>query len=342
MVQHHVVPLPLVAGSEELPDRRWARRAVTVPGLLVLFVLDLALLPALLLGAAAVDAVKRRPLVAFRFQLALAVALALHVLGLVLIAASWIFGGDDEARLDARLEAWLGTLVWRAAIRIFDMHVQVEGAEALDQGPFVLMARHASLLDPLLPLFLLDRRWISLRYVIKRELLWDPCVDFLGHRLPNAFVHRGKRDTPREIARVVALADGLGPSDAVVIFPEGTRFTPKKRQRILEGLERHDPAAYERALRLRHVLPPHPGGPLALLEATGDVDVVLCAHAGLEGANHFHDLARGSLIGATVRVKLWRIEASTIPEAPDARLEWLDDRWAQIDAWVAQSLRPTA
>ena len=347
-MQQRALPMPIVTPGGDPAAAKWARRAVTVPGLALLFALDVALLPLSLLVAAAVDAVKRRPLVALRFQLALTIALAVHVLGLALTAGSWLLGGrwagaqiDREGQLDARLEAWLATLVWRAAMWLFGIQLVVEGGEALDGAPVLLMSRHASLLDPLLPPFLLGRRRRSLRYVIKHELLWDPCIDFFGHRLTNTFVHRDRRHTPREIARVVALANDLGPSDVVVIFPEGTRFTPEKRERVLASLARGDPAAFDHARRLRNLLPPHPGGALALLGAARHVDVVFCAHTGLEGANHFSDLANGSLVGATVRVKLWRVEASAIPKGADERRAWLDAWWTRIDEWIAQPVRPS-
>ena len=46
---------------------------------------------------------------------------------------------------------------------------------------------------------------VRLRYVLKRELLWDPCLDIVGHRLPNAFVRRGSRDTAGDVAAVRGL-----------------------------------------------------------------------------------------------------------------------------------------
>jgi 1-acyl-sn-glycerol-3-phosphate acyltransferase len=331
-----------VAGDP--PLTRWLRRVATIPGLLVLTALDLALLPVLLLGSTVVDAVRRRPLVAVRFQLALAFTFAIHLVGLILLAGAWIVGGrwagaprDRERQLDSRVEVWLTSRTWRSAARLFGMHLQVEGQEALQPGPVVLMCRHASVLDALLPPVVLSRvPSLSLRYVIKRELLWDPCVDLLGHRLPNTFVRRGSHDPGHEIAHVAALADNVHPSDVVVIFPEGTRFTPAKREHILARLAVHDPDAFARGQRLHYVLPPHPGGPLALLERSPTTDVVFCAHTGLEGANHLRDLARGSLIGVTVRVRYWRAPAAEIPASDADRVRWLQGWWERIDAWVGQ------
>ena len=331
--------------SDGLPERelllaRWTRRAVTIPGLLVLFALDLALLPALAPFAAAWDVVRGRRFVALRFQIAVAFALAVHVLGVFLLLFAWVAGGrwagadpDRQRRLDARIESWPARRTWSSAVRLFGMHVDVRGAEALDTGPVLLMSRHASLLDPLLAA-VLARDGRALRYVIKRELLWDPCVDLLGHRLPNTFVRRGNRDHAHEIAHVIGLAESLRPSDVVVIFPEGTRFTPDKRERLLARLAREDGAALERASDLRNLLPPHHGGALGLLEHAPGADVVFCAHTGLEGANHLKHLARGSLLDATVHVRLWRVPRTQIPKTRDARAAWLEAWWKRMDLWI--------
>jgi 1-acyl-sn-glycerol-3-phosphate acyltransferase len=318
----------------------WARRAITIPGLVVFAIVDLALLPVLLLGALVSDLARRRRLAAVRFHLAVAFALWIHVIGLALLLRGWIvglsLGGAREQQLDVRSEVWWATAIWRAAVRLYGMHVEVEGAGDVDHGPVVVMSRHASLLDILLPIvFVSAPHRLALRYVAKRELLWDPCIDLLGHRLATAFVRRGARAHDAEIALVEALARDLGPRDGVVIFPEGTRFTPEKRARTLARLAEEDRAAFEYAARLAYVLPPHPGGPLGLLDRARDADVVFCAHTGLEGAGHLEDLLAGSLVDTHVHVAWFRVPAREVPEGRDARLAWLRAWWKRIDEWIA-------
>ena len=70
--------------------------------------------------------------------------------------------------------------------------------------------------------------------------------------------------------------------ESVLIFPEGTRFSPEKRRRALEKLASEDPSLAEAAGDLTHVLPPKPGGVLALFDALPGVDCVVLAHSGLE------------------------------------------------------------
>jgi 1-acyl-sn-glycerol-3-phosphate acyltransferase len=183
--------------------------------------------------------------------------------------------------------------------------------------------------------FLSARRRHRLRYVLKRELLWDPCLDIVGHRLPNCFVQRGARSSAAEIERVRALARDLGPDDAVLLYPEGTRFTTEKRRAILHRLESsghiHE---LKRARALRHVLPPRPGGALAILETCPNTAVVCCAHIGFEGTMRLTDLLSGALVGSRVRVAFWRAPPPPMLPDRDARIGWLFDRGQEVDRWV--------
>ncbi len=74
-----------------------------------------------------------------------------------------------------------------------------------------------------------------------------------------------------------------------------------------------------------------------MLDAARPVDVVFCAHTGLEGASHFADLAAGSLIGKTVKVRLWRVPAERVPWAGAERHAWLEGWWQTIDEWIDRS-----
>jgi 1-acyl-sn-glycerol-3-phosphate acyltransferase len=204
------------------------------------------------------------------------------------------------------------------------------------QGPFLLFLRHASIGDTVLPaVYIGDRHGIMLRYVMKRELLWDPCLDIVGNRLPNYFVQRGSGDSAREIAAMQRLLEELGPRDGVLIYPEGTRFSREKRDRLVARLRGAAPARLLAvAEQLRHTLPPRLGGPLGLLARNPGLDAVFCAHTGFEGAATFGDLVAGSLIGREVRVTFWRVPFAQIPKEHSGRAEWLFDHWRRIDEWI--------
>jgi len=45
---------------------------------------------------------------------------------------------------------------------------------------------------------------------------------------------------------------------------------------------------------------------------------------------------RGALVGATIRVRFWRVPAADIPIGDDARIQWLYEHWQRIDDWVGE------
>jgi len=321
-----------------------ARRLVTVPAVLLLAAASVLLAPLWIPALALGDALRpRRRGAGLRAGAMLAVYLQCEAAGLAASLALWLaspFGGASAherfLRGNLALQTWWATTLFAAARRIYGLGLEVEGEEAVARGPLLLLPRHASIADTLLPAVLLTApHGIRLRYVLKRELLWDPCLDVVGRRLPNVFVRRGSEDAEREIAAVRELARGLGRDEGVLIYPEGTRFDPRKRARILERLRASgDSARAARAERLRHLLPPRRGGPQALLEAAPEADVVFCAHTGFEGATSLADLWRGELVGRCVRVRFWRVPRAEIPDSRPARIEWLDGWWERIDAWI--------
>jgi 1-acyl-sn-glycerol-3-phosphate acyltransferase len=221
-------------------------------------------------------------------------------------------------------------------VRVFGLRLEVEDDADLGRGPYLLLLRHASSADTLLASALVSQpHGIRLRYVLKRELLLDPCLDIVGNRLPNVFVDRLSDDSAREIRRTQEIARGLGPREGLLTYPEGTRFSEEKRSRVLERLHREgDAKMLDYAQSLRFVLPPRPGGTLGLLEAAPDVDVVVCSHTGFEGAATLAQIWRGSLVHQKVRVHFRRISRDAIPSEREDQLAWLLEEWQRVDAWV--------
>jgi 1-acyl-sn-glycerol-3-phosphate acyltransferase len=289
--------------------------------------------------ALVIDVVRGAPRVALRCGLFLTWFAACELAGLLGAGASigvarlWPQG--SERGLYALQRAWSGAL-FAGARRIFGFRLEVDGAEHAAGTPLLLFLRHASMADTLLPAVLVANVFgTRLRYVIKRELLIDPCLDVVGHRLPNYFVDRFSEEGSREAAAIGALAADLGKGDGVLIYPEGTRYTPEKRERIIARLAAAgDAEGAARAAALHHVLPPRSGGPLALLEAAPQADVVFCAHAGFEAAATFPSLWRGDLVGRTIRVRFWRVPRSEIPGGGAERRAWLYGQWRRIDEWL--------
>jgi 1-acyl-sn-glycerol-3-phosphate acyltransferase len=330
---------------EEGAWARWSRRVVTVPLYLSLATLALGLLPLSICMALAVDAVRRTGhVVTVRCVLALTLYLVCEAAGIVASWGLWVADGlwpaaaaDRTLVWNLRLQRIWARVLLAGATRLFGMRVEVTGDEAVRRGPLFLFCRHASTIDTLLPaVFASDPCTMRLGHVMKRELLWDPCLDIVGQRTRNAFVRRGSGEAEKEIALLRGLAAALGERDGVLLFPEGTRFSPAKRERALAHFaDSGQSTRLERAQRLHHVLPPRRGGALALLETRPDVDVAFLAHVGFEGTANLNDIWSGKLIGRTIRLCFWRVPSADIPPTADGRIEWLDSQWARVDAWVA-------
>ena len=130
----------------------------------------------------------------------------------------------------------------------------------------------------------------------------------------------------------------LRPGHGVLMYPEGTRYTAERRERILQRLEESgNREALERAKSMPLVLPPHLPGSLALLENNEGADAVFCIHTGFESTMSMGDLWRGDLTGTQVRVRFWTVPFEKIPTDREALSEWMWDEWAKantiLQAW---------
>lgn len=322
------------------------RRLLTVPGAFLLAALSLLTAPLWLALLGVVDALRRPPRAGLRLAAFASLYLHCEVAGLLGSFLLWALfgpwrGGDPERyqALNFGLQRWWATTLFRGSMAIYGVQLEADGQAEAEATPLLLLPRHTSMADTLLPSVLVSEPFgTRLRYVLKSELLWDPCLDVVGQRLPNCFVDRFSEDSEREVAAVAGLAAKLGEGEGVLIYPEGTRFTPEKRARVLASLRaqgRQDLA--ERAERLAHLLPPRLGGTLALIQASPGVDVVFCAHTGFEGTATLGDLWSGALVGRRVRVHFWRVAAADVPREREACAAWLTSQWERMDAWLTQN-----
>jgi 1-acyl-sn-glycerol-3-phosphate acyltransferase len=322
----------------------WSRRAVTIPAYLLAAALALVTAPAWAAAGLAWDAAagswRKRPrsraLAFFALYLACEAAGIVAATGLWLVTLGGRLGGPRRwLERNAALQRWWTDALFFGSRRLFSMRVATEGLEVARRGPFLLFARHASLADTVLAAaFVANPGRLLLAYVVKRELLWDPSIDLVGRRLPNAFVKRRGPGLDAEVAAVAGLAAGLDEGSAVLIYPEGKRFSASRREAAVAALgERGEAGLASIARGFRNVLPPRLRGPLALLDAAKGVDVVLLEHTGFEGASSFPEFWKGSLVGGTLRVRLRRFPASSIPA--EGRDRWLFERWAEMDEWIS-------
>ena len=76
-----------------------------------------------------------------------------------------------------------------------------------------------------------------------------------------------------------------------------------------------------------------------MLEKNPGLDVVFCAHEGLDDVAGIADIVNGALWNRVVRMRAWRIPFSELPDGEQARLEWLIENWQRVDDWVGDARR---
>ena len=332
---------------------RLVRRLLLTPLLLVVAVALVVGLPLVLLLAAVAAPLLPGRWRALRLLWFGLVWLALETVALFACLGLWVasgFGGrlrtaSYQDRHYAIMRWFLATL-FAVATQAFRLRVEVEEpaltrqeAAARLTRPVIVLSRHAGPGDS----FLLVHHLLSAyrrkpRVVMKATLQLDPGLDVVTNRLPNAFVpaRRGGPEGPT-IQAIRRLAADLGPNAALVIFPEGGNFTPRRRLRAIRRLEegeRVEEAARARALE--HLLPPRSGGALAAIEAAPDADVIFVAHTGLEDLITVGDIWRSLPMEQVLQARWWRVPAEQVPRGREAQVRWLYDWWARIDEWIEE------
>jgi 1-acyl-sn-glycerol-3-phosphate acyltransferase len=336
---------------------RIVRRLVLAPLLLVITVALLTGLPFLVILAVAASPLlpgRWRALRLLYFGLAW---LAMESVALFACLALWVtsgFGGrlDSEHYRERHyaLMRWFLRTMFDVATHTFRLRIEIEEPELTPQEararlthPVIVLSRHAGPGDSfLLVHYLLSRYQRKPRVVMKAALQFDPGLDVVINRLPNAFVPPHREPGNLVVKEIERLAAGLGPTGALVIFPEGANFTPRRRVRAIRLLEERRLAKEAaKARAMEHLLPPKPGGALAAIAAAPTADVVFVAHTGLEHVITIGDVWRALPMEQVLKARWWRVPAAEVPEGHEAQADWLYEWWARIDQWIGDH-RPTA
>ena len=322
---------------------RWKRRSRTIPLMLTATTVGVLASPLILTVSAAIDLTKRRfRLPTVRVALFL-MQYAIHdSIEIVVAPLYWLLAGFGT-RLDQpasvarhqRLQAWSLDVLARRAERLLGIRVEIdaESIAALTPGPVIVLCRHVNLVDASLPTLLYQRLGYHTRGVIMAELLADPGFDLIYTRTGSLFIARD--NSPDARAAVRDLGRTIDASTAVVIFPEGRLFRPDRLQRAVARLAHENPDRADRLRSLSYVLPPRPGGVLALLD-TIPADIVVISHTGLDRYASFTELAKAVPLRKPIRVTAWRILANQIPVGDTDRIVWLDEQWVLVNSWVAE------
>jgi 1-acyl-sn-glycerol-3-phosphate acyltransferase len=239
------------------------------------------------------------------------------------------------------LMRWFLGLVYAAAERTCGLRLDVRGpaGKCDPERPVIVLSRHAGPGDSLLVVHqLLNVNERRPRVVMKASLQLDPSLDVVANRLPNVFIGRraGSGTFTEQIRR---LATGLGPGDALVIFPEGGNWTMGRWRRGIRRLRRNGQLDLaERATAMRHLLAPRPGGVLAAIAACPTADVAFVAHTGLDQFSGIADLWRRLPEGVSVSARWWLVPSAEVPREADrtTQVDWLFSWWKTMDSWIEQ------
>lgn len=332
------------------------RRFVTIPVVLLLLAVAIALTPiAVVLGALAGLRPRGRARVA-RIALFTIVYLATEAAGLLAAVWLWIRAGlgrriGSPRSIEAHYRLLGAMLRGLYAVGRPLFHVEVDAPTALVSDsaetpdlprtpgrPLLVLSRHAGPGDS----FLLVHALLTVvrrrpRIVLKEDLLFDPFIDVVLDRLPHCFVGHDPDDGGATAERIKQTTATMGPQDALLIFPEGGNFTPRRRQRAIASLRHRGLArASVRAQRLRNLLPPRPAGVFAAIDAAPHADLVFVAHTGLDHMQSVRQVWQGIPLTHPVEVTWQTMSAERVPLGEEERLRWLEGNWAEIDKWISR------
>jgi 1-acyl-sn-glycerol-3-phosphate acyltransferase len=259
--------------------------------------------------------------------------------GITRAFGEWVRGFSRDPERNYKLMSWWTGALMGGLRATTGLRIEVDGSDALTTGNAVVLSRHASLGDSLVSAWVLCcMAGLQPRYVLKKELLGDPCLDIVGLRVPNCFVDRGAAESGPELEAITALSDDLSSESVAVIFPEGTRASDAKRERALDRIAERDPARAERMSALKHLLPPRPAGSRTLISGAPGADIVLVWHTGFDGLDNFGGILRKlAMAPRPARLVARRIPRCEVSDGAtfDA---WLDEQWLRMDADVADEL----
>lgn len=317
-----------------------ARRLVSIPALTAVTLGLTVSIPIWLPIALAADAVRLK----FRFPVARLLAFGvcwgwIELVGIARSVQLWITGKAADQAAQYELMGWWSGLLMKALGATVGVQPRIEGLDAVEHGHAIVLSRHASLADSLVSGWVFSSvAGVRPRFVLKRELLFDPCLDIVGLRVPNHFLDREAVDGGAELQALSDLGATVGDGSVAVIFPEGTRSNPTKRARILDKVGANDPERAMRLSGLRRLLPPRPAGSAALLGGAPDADVILAWHTGFDGLDSFGGIIdKLSRPLPTARFVMIRVPRSEVPDGQQFA-DWLDERWIEMDQSVDLAL----
>jgi hypothetical protein len=249
----------------------------------------------------------------------------------------WRDGDRWQTRHVQVLGWYLGMLI-RTAERMIAFRLKLECPRgetiALDR-PVIVLGRHAgpgaSLV--LIRVLLRERRRLP-KIVLKEKLRLDPALDMLLTRIGCAFIGAGGAGAA--VTAVARLASQLTFRDALVLFPEGSDWTPTRHWLAVRRLRRKGMNAQaDAAARMPNVLPPRPAGTFAALQAAPAAELAVFMHTGHDELLDAASIWRALPLRRELHMVWWNEPRPELASEQECS-RWLNQTWVNIDAWIQE------
>jgi 1-acyl-sn-glycerol-3-phosphate acyltransferase len=319
---------------------RPARRLMTP----LLIVLELCLLLLLVIGAVIglVSGLADRRRRVLRITLMGMAYIVVELLALISLALVWALrpfrsrSWYDAVNLRI-LTAALGAILSAARVLV-GFRIVVNDPPSLapfdTNEPVIVLARHGGIGDSYALVWLLASRYQRRPRLVAKEILqWEPLLDVALNRIGACFLPRNAGARTDPASRIQTLARDLAAGDALLLFPEGANWTPRRRLGAIARLRanrKHE--ASRQAQLMENVLPARPAGVFACLQARPDVAVVVFAHTGLDKITTASGVWQAIPFRSPMTVRWWPTLQAPLDQ--QERLNWLSTEWAIVDEWI--------
>ena len=221
------------------------------------------------------------------------------------------------------LEPWI-RWVYRSAVqidsiwmlRVVRIQLEVKGEIPSHPSPIVIV-NHQSWFDIPIVQEIISARGPRLTFLVKRSLVWVPVIGWICMLLGFPRLRRTGLLEDRALdlnAVSQAAKQGVAARHALLIFAEGTRFTPKKRS------DQDSP--------FDHLLRPRVGGFAAACQIFPEGTPIIDLSIYYDGSSHFWRCLGGATKVIRVNVSTHSVDQMISADA------FLNERWQAKDVWL--------
>lgn len=247
--------------------------------------------------------------------------------------------GDSWHTRHVQVLSWYLGMLMHTAERMIAFRLKLEcprGETISENRPVIVLGRHAgpgaSLV--LIHVLLRERRRVP-KIVLKERLRLDPALDVLLTRIGCAFIGAGGA-AGAAVTAVAELASQLTPRDALVLFPEGSDWTPTRHWLAVRRLRRKGMNAQaDAAARMPNVLPPRPAGTFAALQAAPAAELAVFMHTGHDELLDAASIWRALPLRRELHMVWWNEPRPDLASEQECS-RWLNQTWVNVDAWIQE------